>query len=192
MEAVETELLETEVPPVARVPMTKAQFLAWEPEDGFLYEFDNGYAEQTTGMKKSERPLIRAIQMAFQQTTAFAENAMLFEETEVWVSEEQMRIPDVAFFTDAQIRASGEAAEPIPTFVVELISPTDRADKVEQKMVEYFAAGVQVLWYVYPALRMVRVFTSVRHSTTFFENESFDAAPALPDLHLTVAELFTP
>lgn len=190
MEAVETELLEEVAPPVARVPMTKAQFLAWEPEDGFLYEFDNGYAEPTTGMKKSERPLIRAIQKAFQKTAAFAENAMLFEETEVWVSEEQMRIPDVAFFTDAQIRASGEAAEPIPAFVVELISPNDRADNIEEKVLEYFAAGVQVVWHVFPVLRMVRVFTSAKTATTFFEEESFNAAPALPDLHLTVAELF--
>ena len=78
----------------------------------------------------------------------------------------------------------------LPAFVVELISPSDRAKHVEQKVIEYFNAGVQVVWHVHPELRMVRVFTSARHNVTCFEHDAFDAAPALPDLQLTVDALF--
>lgn len=97
----------------------------------------------------------------------------------------------MAFFTDAQIKDSlNDDTEPIPAFVVELISPGDRSDKVETKIIEYFTAGVQVVWHVHAALHMVRVVHSIRSSTTYFGDEAFSAAPALPDLEMTVNGLF--
>ena len=42
-----------------RVSMTREQFLEWNPDEGFLYEYDNGFAVQTTGRKKEERYIIR-------------------------------------------------------------------------------------------------------------------------------------
>ena len=79
---------------------------------------------------------------------------------------------------------------PVPAFAVEIISPSDKADKIETKVIEYLNAGVQVIWHVFPALRMVRVFTSVKNSISHFETDTFDAAPAVPDLTMTVNELF--
>lgn len=189
----ETTLLEKpEEEVLTGIPMSKRKFLNWNPEDGFLYEFDNGYAIPTDAMRKEERYLVRNIQKAFRKTLSFRENGYLFEESAVWVTENQKRIPDVAFFTDAQIRESATAqSEPIPSFVVEIISPTDRVKHVEQKVIEYFAAGVQVVWHIHPELRMVRAFTSPRHNVTCFEKDTFHAAPAMPDLQLTVEELFS-
>ena len=174
-----------------RVPMTKEHFLQWNPDEGFLYEYDNGFAVQTTGMKKTERYIIRNIQKAFHKTGAFAEDAYLYEENDVWVTESQKRIPDMAFFTDAQIKESlNEDVEPIPLFVVELISPSDKSDKIETKIIEYFTAGVKVVWHVHPALRMIRVFTSVRSAASYFEDDTFRADPAVPGLEMTVSQLF--
>lgn len=190
IEAMESAVLEQEEIDDVRVPMSKEAFLDWNPDDGFLYEYDNGFAEQTTGMKKNERYIITNIQAKFSTTVAFRERAWLFEESDVWVSDVQKRIPDMAFFTRDQILDSADDKEPIPAFVVELISPADKADKIETKVIEYFRAGVQVIWHVFPALRMVRVFTSVRNSITHFETDTFDAGPAVPDLIMTVNELF--
>jgi len=39
-----------------------------------------------------------------------------------------MRRPDLAFFSQAQIRVGAGDAEPVPAFVVEIISPSDRAE----------------------------------------------------------------
>lgn len=183
----EEVIVSTEV----RIPMTKEQFLTWDADDGFLYEYDNGFAVQTTGMKKKERYIIRNIQEAFRKTTAYAERGHMYEENDVWVTANQKRIPDMAFFTDAQIKDSlNDEIEPIPAFVVELISPGDKSDHIETKIIEYFTAGVQVVWHVHPALRMVRVFTSVRSATSYFEDDALSAAPALPDLDMTVSGLF--
>lgn len=51
----QSAVLEPEEVDDVRIPMSKETFLNWNPDDGFLYEYDNGFAEQTTGMKKEER-----------------------------------------------------------------------------------------------------------------------------------------
>ncbi len=117
---------------------------------------------------------------------------MLLAETNCWLTDGQMRIPDLAFFTDDQIIASAtDTPEPIPAFVAELISPSDKATHIEKKVLEYFTAGVQVIWHIYPNLKMVRVFTSPKLSATCFAGDTIDARPAIPDLQLTVDTLFT-
>lgn len=188
----ESTLIETpDEEAVVGIPMSKQRFLNWNPDDGFLYEFDNGIAIPTDGMKNVERPIIQKILRKFTQTIAYQQMGELLPETKCWLNKKQMRIPDAAFFTSAQIQDSGADRHPIPAFVIELISPSDKVKDVEQKVIEYFAAGVQVVWHIHPILRMVRVFTSARHNITCFENDAFNAAPAIEDLQMTVEELFT-
>lgn len=173
-----------------RIPMTKAEFLTWNPDDGFLYEYDGEYAEQNHAMKNTERYLVRNIQDAFVNTDAYRLRTRLFEETECWVTEKQMRRPDVALFTDEQIKESTAGGNPVPGFVVEIISEYDKANKIERKVGEYFRAGVQVLWHVYPELRMVRVLLSPRNMVSLFETDVISAAPVVPDMQMTVDALF--
>ena len=175
---------------VIRIPMSKERFLNWNPDDDFVYEFDNGFAEPTTGMKKDERYLIINIQDKFSVLPMYQQGTRLLAETDCWLTKSQMRRPDLSLFTREDIRVTDDSAEPIPTFVVEIISPSDKADHVETKLIEYFNAQVRVVWHIYPALRMVRVFTSPRYNVTCFEDDPFSAAPAVPDLRMTVGELF--
>ena len=186
----DVELIEEPEVADVRIPMTKAEFLRWNPDDSFLYEYDGQYAEQNHAMKNTERYLVRNIQRKYQTTEAFRQNDWLFEETECWVTDKQMRRPDMALFTDAQIKESTAGGNPVPAFVVEVISEHDRANKIERKVGEYFRAGVQVLWHVYPELGMVRVLLSPRNMVSLFETDVISAAPVLPDLQMTVDELF--
>ncbi len=176
--------------PVRQVPMTKAQFLAWNPDDDFLYEYRDGFVEPVSGFQRGERFLVYNLLKKFEETATSKAEGRLFGKTECWLNDTLMRIPSLAFFTHQQQHDSANEQDPVPMFVIEIISPTDRADKIEQKVLEYFAAGVRVVWHVFPAMRMVRVFTSVKTATTYFEDDPFSAAPAVPDLSLTVGELF--
>ena len=173
------------------IAMSKKQFLNWNGDDTYLYEFDNGFAIPTEAMKNIERPIMQKILRKFAQTQAYQDMGELLPETKCWLMEAQMRIPDAAFFTGSQIQDSGNEAHPIPPFVIEIISPSDTSKHIEQKVIEYFEAGVQVVWQIHPSLQMVRVFTSPRQIVTCFEQDAFNASPALSDLQLTVAELFT-
>lgn len=171
------------------MPMTKEQFLDWQTGNDVSYEWGNGLAIKTTGMGKDERCLVSNIQEQFARTRAFGERARLFEETDCWLTDAQMRRPDMALFSRLQIVDTD--TDHVSAFVVEIISPTDKVKDVEQKVIEYLQAGVQVVWHLIPDLRMVRVFTSLRHMKTCFDDDEFDAAPAVRDLQLTVDQLFS-
>lgn len=83
---------------------------------------------------------------------------------------------------------AGENA--IPIFVVEFGSETDNELKSIRKRHEYFDAGIQVLWWVFPLYEEVYVYTSSKNVLICTDNDILSAAPALPDLQMTVAELF--
>jgi|GEM_PF-6686891 len=82
MEAIEAALLEEKAPPTVRVAMTKERFLAWNPESEFLYEYEDGFALQTTGTKKEERYLIVTIQDQFVATASYQQGGRLLAETD--------------------------------------------------------------------------------------------------------------
>ncbi|MGB3852535.1 MAG: Uma2 family endonuclease [Tunicatimonas sp.] len=177
-----------------RKPRTKEAFLAWEqPAGKYKYEWVDGELEKTDYMmKNTERGIVKRIRQAFYKTKAFNEGGELFAETHVPVSETRVRIPDLSFFTAEQIAASEQGALPVPTWAIELISPNEVGFKIERKALEYHKVGVQVLWQVYPDLRMVQVRTSLRSTQIYWEEDACTAAPALPDMKLKVNELFGP
>lgn len=176
----------------ARKPRTLQAFLEWEqPEGHYKYEWVDGVLEKTEYMmKNTELDIVRNIKKSFYATDFFRQGGELFAEVTVKLSEERARIPDLASFSDEQIVAAKNGEHPIPSFAIEIISPNEKGFKIEQKAIDYFAAGMQVLWQIYPNLRMVRILTSPRDLKACFEQDVCSAAPALPDLQLTVEELF--
>ena len=178
------------VPKYAGQTMEKADFLRWESDDNYVYEFNNGVLEPTTSRKQEEVYLLNALENQFFQTNAFHEGGRLRAEVDVWVSDKQMRRPDVLFFTKSQFvkMAAGENA--MPAFVAELVSENDDARKYIKKLHEYFQAGVQVVWLVFPDDYTVYVYTSPKTVTICTDIDVLSASPALPELQMTVNDLF--
>lgn len=171
--------------------MSKADFLQWESDDDeFVYEFDNGILDPTRSMQQKEAYIIANIEDKFYETQAFRRRDKLIPEIDVWVNDAQRRRPDLALFTADQIRTMADGQNVIPTFAVEILSDYDEVNKQLKKFNEYFAAGVQVVWWIIPDLAMVYCYTSPKTITVITSTDSLSAAPALPDLILTVNELF--
>jgi hypothetical protein len=61
---------------------------------------------------------------------------------------------------------------------------------VIQRVTKYFEKNVTMLWVIFPKLKMVKVFTSPKIDTTYFDNDLIPAFAVLPDLHISVNELF--
>ena len=177
-----------------RKPRTKEAFLEWQqPAGKYKYEWVDGELEKTDYMmKNTERGLVKRIRQVFYKTKAFEQGGELFAETHVPVSETRIRIPDLSFFDAEQIAASEHGALPVPAWAIEIISPNEVGFKIERKALEYQKAGVQVLWQIYPDLRMVQVRTSRRSTQIHWEENECTAAPALPDLKIRVNALFGP
>jgi Uma2 family endonuclease len=171
-----------------QLPRSLEEFLVWEPEDGFKYEWNDGELIKFAGMKKKQYFIFSILNKLFVEK-GYLSTGTFIAEPDVMLSGIQMRRPDIAYFTDQQINQAREGVDVIPEYVVEVISPTDDAIKIEEKLAEYFKAGVRVVWHVFPENKVVYVYTSRREVKICLEDDVCSAAPILPDFQISVKEL---
>lgn len=168
-------------------PKTLDEFINWEPNDGYKYEWNDGELIQFTGMKRKHLQLIKRLNRLFLTTFAHQQGGELICEQDVQLTGIQMRRPDMAYFTDAQIKADDE--EPIPEFCIEVISSNDQINDLKAKLKEYFRHGVRVVWLILPEQDMVEVYTSVKDVTIYLDDDRCSAQPVLADFEISVNEL---
>jgi Uma2 family endonuclease len=102
--------------------------------------------------------------------------------------------PDVAFVRAGRLAADRDRrkfVEVAPDLVVEVVSPSEEAGDVTNKVQRYLNAGVQLVWVVYPAQQTVAVFRADRTWTTLHTSDTLDGADVLPGFKLNLSELFT-
>jgi Uma2 family endonuclease len=101
------------------------------------------------------------------------------------------RRPDISWFTDEQIDRLTYDSKDVPAFVIEVISTNDQINRVERKMDDYRAAGVQVVWHVFPLLGKVHVYGGEKLSSMHVVagEQICSAKPVLAGFELRVEEL---
>ena len=172
------------------IPQNFEEFLLWEPVDGFKYEWNDGEIIRFEKMKKKHLVIIRKLQQLFFKTVSFTRGGAIIMEQDVMLTGIQMRRPDLAYFSGSQIDKSIGAEEPIPEFIIEVVSPTDDATKVEEKPAEYFKSSVKVVWHIYPDNEVVYVYTSRKQVTICTDTDICSASPVLADFDISVNDLF--
>ncbi len=175
--------------PPRRVPLEVFLEKYRKGANGFKLEWNNGLIEKTIAMKQSESYIVQNLIDLF-YALGLQSNGNLLAETEVWTSDTQWRKPDMAYFTKAQIRLSVAKTNETPEFVIEVISTFDPINVVTTKVIEYFKAGVKVLWHIFPEQKMVYVFHSAKKIEVFEVEELCSAAPVLPTFVLSVDDIF--
>jgi Uma2 family endonuclease len=78
----------------------------------------------------------------------------------------------------------------VPNLAVEAISKNDAAEQMQDKLGEYFEAGVQLVWVIFPKQRLVYVYKSPTRPRVFSEEQELDGGHVLPGFKLPVAALF--
>lgn len=173
------------------LPTTLEEFQHWEaPTNGLKYEWFDGELIAFEKMNKHHLKLIRLLTRLFTQTQAYQAGGLLIAEQDVMLTGIQLRRPDFAYFSGVQIDRNNRNVEPIPAFVIEVISPTDDAEKVESKRFEYFKAGVQVVWSIYPEAQCVYVYTGIKSVVICIDEDVCSAAPVLGDFQVEAKKLF--
>jgi Uma2 family endonuclease len=108
------------------------------------------------------------------------------------------RRPDVAYisfakiFAEPRLNLESDAGELVPDLAIEVTSPTDPAEAQRTKVPEYFRAGVQRVWVVYPKLHVVDVFETATSVRIFGPDDTLVGDPLLPGFRLPLAQLFAP
>jgi Uma2 family endonuclease len=157
-------------------------------EGKYQFEYNNGLIEKTiSNTKINQFHIIDNITEGFRKTIAFSKGDRLATEIDQFTSSLQLRRPDLALVLRSKILINDET---ISGFVIEIISPTDRADDINRKCREYFRAGVQVFWQIHPATQSISVYTSPTQVTICEGETVCSGTPALPDFEMTAEEIF--
>jgi Uma2 family endonuclease len=157
-------------------------------DNGYKYEYINGVILKTTrNMNVKQYHIVKNLTRRFTQTLEYSKGAELGIEVEQFTDKEQMRRPDLCLIPAQKLKENDET---ISGFVIEIISPTDRANDINTKCREYFRAGVQVFWQIHPTIESVHVFTSPTQVTICEGKTVCSAAPVLIDFEMTAEEIF--
>jgi Uma2 family endonuclease len=108
------------------------------------------------------------------------------------LSDDTVRSPDVAFVRKsrvAEVRSQG-FAKGAPDLAIEIISPSNTFRQMSRKVRQYFAAGCQTVWVVYPERQEIEVFESSGADRTLTREDRLEAPGLLPGFSILVADLF--
>ena len=102
-----------------------------------------------------------------------------------------VRAPDVAYVS--RDRLPGGAPDrfvPLaPDLAVEVVSPNDRADEVNRKLLDYLRYNTRLVWLVYPATHTIVVHDGAA-ARVLGENDLLDGGAVLPGFTLPVKRVF--
>jgi Uma2 family endonuclease len=84
-------------------------------------------------------------------------NAFAFIEQRVQVSPSRFRIPDICVYLDGEPQE--EVFHTPPFLCIEILSPEDRIDRIQDRIDDYLKFGVPYVWVVNPRSRRAWIYT---------------------------------
>lgn len=105
-----------------------------------------------------------------------------------------IRLPDVTYLALDRVRQSGfgrrqKVAAVAPNLAVEVISDGNSTKEMDDKLQEYFRAGTEEVWYVYPETRELHQFMSPA-VPQIHQGEALITTQLLPGFEMKLAEIF--
>ena len=100
---------------------------------------------------------------------------------------------DVAYVAPELAAATPESQaifQGAPTLAVEILSPSDKQEDIDDKVAAYLAAGVPIVWVVQPRFRTVTVYRPDALPSLYNVGDEIDAEPHLPGFRAAVAMIF--
>jgi Uma2 family endonuclease len=101
-----------------------------------------------------------------------------------------LRAADVLFISNERYaqRKSQGFLDVAPELIVEILSPGDSWSDVTQKLREYFAIGVRLVWVADPQARSVHAYPSLTDVREFTLHDDLPGDDALPGFSVKVAQ----
>lgn len=106
-----------------------------------------------------------------------------------------VRSPDAAFVRADRLPAAGVRTSsgflPLaPDLAVEVLSPSETASDLDEKLADYLTAGTPFVWVIDPARRRVSIVAADAPVRWLREGDTLDGGTVLPGFSCAVAELF--
>jgi Uma2 family endonuclease len=78
----------------------------------------------------------------------------------------------------------------VPILAVEILSPNDTLEDVDEKIAGYLEAGVALVWIIHPHHRTVEIFRPGQEPELVNVRQELSGEPHLPGFRVPVAQLF--
>ena len=104
-----------------------------------------------------------------------------------------VRAPDVSFVRAERLPAEGIGPGFVrlaPDLAVEVLSPSESASRLEEKLDDYRAAGTPLIWVIDPERRTVMIVAADAPVRWLREEDALDGGGVVPGFSCRVAELF--
>jgi Uma2 family endonuclease len=129
---------------------------------------------------------------AFDNQLGNVEFEMLFKLSE---NSGTQRRPDIAFISykkwpKGRRFPSDNAFLIVPDLMIEVVSPSNFANEVDEKIVEYLEAGVRMVWVVYPTTARIYVHESLSSVRVITRTGELDGGDVLPGFRLPLDQIF--
>ena len=104
-----------------------------------------------------------------------------------------VRVPDASFVRAARLPDTG--IEPgllrfAPDLAIEVLSPSETASELEEKLHDYLSSGTALIWIVDPAPRTVMIVGADAPVRWLREEDTLDGGAVIPGFSCKVAEIF--
>ena len=176
--------------------MTAEELLAMPEDDGFYYELVRGELVKIMGTGVEHSYIadncywnlggyVRSANLGRVFTTQLGYRLASDPDT--------VRIPDLGFIRRERLDAVGviQGYFPgAPDLAIEVISPNDRYRDVENKLMDYFAAGTRMVIVLESSSRTAKVYRSLIDHFTLTEVDTLDGGDVVPGWRMAVAEIF--
>lgn len=162
-------------------------------EDEFTYEWVNGTIEKTpNSMNKAQLFILDNLLELFGKLKSQGlVKGRLIAEADLFFDGNHRR-PDVCWLTRTQMENLVKpTAFDVPEFIIEVVSTNDVMNKVGEKMNDYRAASVRVVWQIFPQLGEIHVYKgkNLDDMKIHRDKKTVSAAPALPNFKAKVSEI---
>ncbi len=161
-------------------------------ENGYKYEWLDGIVEKTPyAMNKNQFYILQNILDFFYSLKIKSKfKGSLIPEGDTFFGKHHRR-PDIAYYTQQQIKDASNDLDAIPLFVIEVISTSDQMNKVHHKMNDYRNAGVSIVWHIFPELKEVHVYTKKATQMKIIKGKNLcSAEPVIKGFKISVDDIF--
>ena len=164
------------------------------PEDGRKYELVNGKLAVSPAGGRHGRVIVRLTA----RLGTFVEKHSLGEvfdsSTGFRMPSGNVRVPDVSFVATARLPEGGVPEGFLyvaPDLAVEVLSPDDRPRPIMDKVGEYLAVGVRLVWVIDPERANAVAYRSLTTVIEIAADGSLEGEDVVPGFSCPLSSLFT-
>ena len=104
-----------------------------------------------------------------------------------------VRVPDASFVREDRMPVEGVGPglfKFAPDIAIEVLSPSETASEVQEKIDDYLVAGTSLVWVVDPVRRTVMIVSRNAPLQLLHEPDTLDGGDVLPEFSCAVSDIF--